>query len=88
MKIIILGAPYCKPCSAMNPIIKELKAEYPSIDIKKIDIDDPKNYDFADQYKVKSIPLIIFEKEDKIIERITGSVPKSKLVELIQKHYE
>ena len=28
MKIIILGAPYCKPCSAMNPIIKEFAKKY------------------------------------------------------------
>ncbi len=72
----------------MSEMLDSFKKEISSFDIKKIDIDDPKNYDFADQYKVKSIPLIIFEREDKIIERITGSVPKSKLVELIQKHYE
>lgn len=72
----------------MNPIIKELKSEYPSININKIDIDDPKNYDFANQYKVKSIPLIVFEKDNKIVDRITGTINKSKFIELIQKHYE
>ena len=88
MKIIIFGVPYYKTCSIMNQIIKELKAEYPSIDIKKIDIDDPKNYDIANQYKIKNIPLIIFEKDEKIIDKITGAISKTTFIKLIQKHYE
>lgn len=88
MKIIVLGTPWCKPCQAMNKVVQEIKGEYPSIDIKKIDIEDPKNYDIADKYQVKNIPLTIIEQDDVVLERIVGSISKSKIVDLIQKYSE
>ena len=68
-------ATWCQPCKHLTPVIDQLRGENPSVGYQKIDIDT--NQDVAQQYGVRAVPTIIFEKNGKVVERVIGVQPKS-----------
>lgn len=82
LKVLDFSAEWCGPCKKLSPIIDELTLEYTDVDIQKIDVDA--NKDLAVEYKVRSIPTIIFIKDDEILHRHVGMASKLQIVELIE----
>ena len=77
----------CLPCKKVAPIIDQLESEYyQTIDFKKINVELKENEDLLIKYKVRSIPTVIFLKEDKIVDIYVGPHPKSTYEQLIKKH--
>jgi thioredoxin 1 len=77
-------APWCGPCKAMGPIIEELAANFgDKVKLAKCNVDD--NPVSPSNYGVKAIPTLIFFKDGKIIEQITGMVTKAKVEEALGK---
>lgn len=75
-------ADWCGPCIAMKPIMEEIEKEYSGkIEFKKINVD--KEQASTQRYQVMSIPTLIFEKDDKIIDQITGHVDKKMIADKI-----
>ena len=68
-------ATWCQPCKHLTPVIDQLRGENPSVGYQKIDIDT--NQDVAQQYGVRAVPTIIFEKNGKVVERVIGVQSKS-----------
>ena len=68
-------ATWCQPCKHLTPVIDQLRGENPSVGYQKIDIDT--NQEVAQQYGVRAVPTIIFEKNGKVVERVIGVQPKS-----------
>ncbi len=69
-------AEWCGPCKMIEPIIEELSIEYESkITFVKINIDE--NVESASTYGIRSIPTFIVIKNNNIIFRNTGAMPKS-----------
>jgi len=76
-------ASWCGPCKVLSPIIDELSGEFGDrAIIAKVDSD--KNPKLSNFFKVKSIPTLIFIKDQKLIEVINGLVPKPNLEEMIE----
>jgi thioredoxin 1 len=64
-------ATWCSPCQKLAVIVNKLaKENYPKLKVCKIDID--KNWDIYVKYKVRGIPVLLFFKEGKEVERIIG----------------
>ena len=81
-KLIINGlwlvdfyADWCGPCKMLSPILEELDGD---IDILKINVDH--HPDLASEFKVMSIPTIIYFKDGKLIKRITGFQSKEEFI--------
>jgi len=76
-------ASWCGPCKVLSPIIDELADEFGDrVIIAKVDSEtNPKLSAF---FKIKSIPTMIFIKDQKLIEVINGLVPKPNLKEMIE----
>ena len=75
-------APWCGPCKVMGPIIDELASELgDKAVIGKVNVDQ--NPGLSNHFKIKSIPTLVFVKKRKVIERISGLVPKPNLEEMI-----
>ena len=71
-------APWCGPCKAMTPIIEELADAFEGkVKIAKCNVDD--NPVSPGKFEVKAIPTLIFFKDGKVTEQITGMVTKSKI---------
>jgi thioredoxin 1 len=76
-------APWCGPCKVIGPIIDELAQEYEGkVVIGKVNVDQ--NPELSSVFKIKSIPNLVFIKNQKMLENIKGLVPKPNLQEMIE----
>ena len=76
-------APWCGPCKAIGPTIEALSAEYgDKMSFAKVNVDD--NPISPSKHGVQAIPTLIFFKDGKVVEQITGMVAKEKLEEAIK----
>ncbi|WP_338972759.1 thioredoxin [Spiroplasma endosymbiont of Panorpa germanica] len=75
-------ADWCGPCKMIAPILEEISNEQEETIIAKVDVDDL--VDIAKNYEVMSIPTLILFDKGKLKERVTGFVPKNKILDLIK----
>ena len=67
-------APWCGPCKKLSPIIDELASDYANgVKVVKLNVDE--NPLTASQYGIHSIPTMLFFKEGKLVEKLTGALP-------------
>ena len=75
-------ATWCGPCRGLAPTIDEIAEEYSKkIKVCKLDVDT--NQELAIQFRVMSIPTVIFFKGGEQVAREVGAYPKEKYVEII-----
>jgi len=63
-------ADWCGPCKTQDPILDELLGDYPDVELQKVDVDEEQ--DVANQYQVRSLPTLIVENDDGIVDRFVG----------------
>ena len=76
-------ASWCGPCKVLSPIIDELAHEIGDRAIIA-KVDSEANPELSAFFKIKSIPTMVFIKDQKMIEVINGLVPKPNLKEMIE----
>lgn len=82
--LVDFWASWCMPCRMVAPVIDEISQEYQGkLKVGKVNVDnEPK---LAEKYSIMSIPSILLFKAGKVVDTIIGAVPKSYLIEHIQK---
>ena len=63
-------ADWCGPCKTQDPILDELEDDYPDVAFEKVNVDEEQ--DVANEYQVRSLPTLIVENDDGIVERFVG----------------
>jgi thioredoxin 1 len=77
-------AEWCGPCRMVEPVVSELSETYESkIIFVKVNVDE--NPQSTAMYGIRSIPTFIVIKSNELIMRHSGAVPKSSLVEKLNK---
>jgi len=78
-------APWCGPCKMIGPVVEELAKEFEGkVKIGKINVDD--NPKTATQYGIMSIPTLMFFKNGKVSDQITGALNKQALKKKIEEN--
>jgi thioredoxin 1 len=80
--IVKFWAPWCRPCHAVAPIIKEIAATS-KLDLVEIDIDI--DYQTAETFGVRSIPTVIGIKSGEIVDQVVGAQSRERYQELTNK---
>lgn len=76
--LVDLWAPWCGPCIAMEPAMKELSTQFDGkVEIAKLNVDD--NPNLAQSLDVMSIPTMILFKNGQPVQRIVGLTNKDKV---------
>ncbi|QLD85772.1 thioredoxin fold domain-containing protein [Natronomonas halophila] len=70
-------ADWCGPCKTQDPILDELEDEFPDVDFEKVNVDEEQ--DVANEYQVRSLPTLIIENDDGIVERFVGVTQRDDL---------
>ena len=63
-------ADWCGPCKTQDPILEDLEEEWDKVEFEKINVDEEQ--DIANEYQVRSLPTLIIEDDDGIVERFVG----------------
>ncbi len=80
--IVDFWATWCGPCRMLSPILDELEEEMADqITVVKVNVDDAD--EIAAQYRIMSIPTLLFIKNGQIVDKTVGAMPKPALVEKI-----
>ena len=84
---IELGSVKCIPCKMMQPIMDEIKKEYPDqVKVEFYDVWKEKGKPYAVKYSIRVIPTQIFlNKNGEEYFRHEGFFPKEELVEVLKK---
>jgi thioredoxin 1 len=71
-------ADWCGPCKTQDPILEEMEEDWGTeVTFEKIDVDE--NQDVANEYQVRSIPTIVVENDDGVVERFVGVTQREEL---------
>ncbi|MCU6754346.1 thioredoxin [Bovifimicola ammoniilytica] len=84
--IVDFYADWCMPCKVMAPVVNEIEKKYiNSIKMGKINIDE--NPMVALDYRVLSIPTLLFIKDGKVLGRLEEAVTKNVVETKIKKYF-
>ena len=74
-------ASWCAPCRMIAPVLDQIADERKDIVVCKINVEEYP--DIASKYSVRSIPTFVSFKGGDVYKRITGSVPKSSILDIV-----
>jgi len=77
--VLDFWAPWCGPCRMMEPVLKELAAEYDGVTVGKLNVDE--NPTVATKHDILSIPTLLIFKDGAVVKKLVGAMPKKRLVE-------
>jgi len=80
--LVEFSAEWCGPCKKLAPIVKEIADEM-SGRLKVTHMDVEKGRDTSVRFAVLSVPTLLIFKGGKVIEEITGLVPKKTILDKI-----
>ena len=83
--VVDFWATWCGPCRLIAPSLDQLATEYAGkVKIAKVDVDA--NQQSAMRFNVRSIPMLLFFKEGKVVDQIVGAHPKPSIEAKIKQH--
>lgn len=84
--LVDISAVWCGPCKMLDPIVHQLAEEWQG-KVKVVKLDADENPNILMQYGVLGIPTLMLFKGGELKERLTGFLPKNKLVERLSPHF-
>lgn len=83
--VVDFWAPWCMPCKMLSPTIEALEKDYEGrVLFGKLNTDQ--NISTATKFGITAIPTLLFFKNGKLIDRVTGAVPREMIEARIKKY--
>jgi len=76
-------ADWCGSCKTQDPILDDLAEEWEQVSFEKVNVDEEQ--DVANEYQVRSLPTLIIENDDGIVERFVGVTQADDIEDALQK---
>jgi len=76
-------AEWCAPCHMVSPLIEKLSEELENVKFAKMNVDN--NRETPGKFGIMSIPTLLVFKEGKLVDRLTGALPKQAIEERVRK---
>ncbi|MFC7006594.1 thioredoxin family protein [Halalkalicoccus salilacus] len=71
-------ADWCGPCKTQDPILEELEEDWDDrFSVEKVNVDE--DQETANEYQVRSLPTLIIENDDGVVERFVGVTQRDDL---------
>jgi len=84
LKILEFYSTWCQPCKQLKPILEEIEKEFSYVAVEKINVEI--NDEAANLYEIRSVPTLLIFKDNILVDKIIGKVPKNKIINTIEKH--
>jgi len=85
--LVDFWADWCGPCRMIAPSVNAMAEEYETVlKVAKVDVDE--NPAVPGRYGIVGIPTLMLFKGGQVVERITGALPKDRIVAQILPHLE
>lgn len=85
--LVDFWADWCGPCRMIAPSVTAMAEEYDGIlRVAKMDVDE--NPATPGRYGIIGIPTLMLFKEGQVVERITGALPKDRIVAQVLPHLD
>ena len=82
--LVDFWATWCGPCRALSPTVEEMPEEYAGkVDVVKCNVQDADQ--IAMQYRIMSIPTLLYFKGGQLVDRTVGLVDKDDIVARLSK---
>lgn len=85
LTLVDFWATWCGPCRKLSPLIDEIADEFEG-KVKVVKIKADENLKTAQKYSISGVPCLLFFKDGEPVERIVNMVPKSIIVNNLNKH--
>lgn len=74
--VIIFSSNTCGACRMVKPSLEKLEEE---MNVEVIDVNIMINSDFANENEVKTLPTLLFIKNNEVFDKLTGFLPEQEL---------
>lgn len=83
--LIDVWAPWCGPCRFLSPIVDQVAQEMAGrVKVGKLNSDE--NPAVAQAFGIQGIPTLLLFLDGRLVDRVTGALPKPQLVQWLHRH--
>lgn len=80
--ILDFWAEWCVPCKMLSPTLDQIAQERPDVVIGKVNVDEEP--ELASEFRIMSIPTLIFAKDGKPKLKSAGVQPKAEILKIVE----